>query len=64
MHAIVTPFASYSSDKIPLQAKETLAEIPDQFLSYMKTHGIKPNPPPLRKQVTMAECLSPGLTSE
>ena len=32
------------------QARETLAEIPDQFLSYMKTHGIRPNPPPLKKQ--------------
>jgi hypothetical protein len=27
-------------------AKEVLAEIPDQFISYMKTHGIKPKPPP------------------
>ena len=27
------------------QARETLAEIPGQFLSYMKSKGIKPNPP-------------------
>jgi len=29
-------------------AKEVLAEIPDQFLSYMRTRGIKPgrSPPP------------------
>ena len=32
------------------QAKETLAEIPGQFLSFMKSRGIKPNPPPLRHQ--------------
>ena len=28
-----------------LQARETLAEIPDQFIHYMKKRGIKPNPP-------------------
>lgn len=27
-------------------AKEVLAEIPDQFLSYMRTRGIKPGPLP------------------
>jgi len=27
-------------------AKEVLAEIPDQFLSYMKKHDFKPAPPP------------------
>ncbi|XP_033106485.1 copine-5-like [Anneissia japonica] len=27
-------------------AKEVLAEVPDQFLSWMKKHGIKPNPSP------------------
>jgi len=27
------------------QARETLAEIPGQFLSYMKSKSIKPNPP-------------------
>ena len=36
----------------PFQAKETLAEIPEQFLSFMKSSSIKPNPPPLRKQQT------------
>ena len=41
--------SSFWSSSFP-QARETLAEIPDQFLSYMKTHGIKPNPPPLKKQ--------------
>ena len=25
-------------------AKEVLAEIPEQFLSYMKSHGIEPKP--------------------
>uniref|UniRef100_A0A8C7Y1U7 Copine Vb n=1 Tax=Oryzias sinensis TaxID=183150 RepID=A0A8C7Y1U7_9TELE len=27
-------------------AKDVLAEIPDQFISYMKTRGVKPNPAP------------------
>ena len=27
-------------------AKDVLAEIPSQFLSYMKTRGIKPSPAP------------------
>lgn len=27
-------------------AKDVLAEIPDQFISYMKSRGIKPNPAP------------------
>ncbi|RXM91426.1 Copine-8 [Acipenser ruthenus] len=27
-------------------AKDVLAEIPEQFISYMKTRGIKPNPSP------------------
>lgn len=27
-------------------AKDVLAEIPDQLISYMKSRGIKPNPPP------------------
>ena len=31
-------------------ARETLAEIPDQFLGCMKKYNIKPNPPPLRYQ--------------
>ena len=26
-------------------AKEVLAEVPDQFLSFMTKHGIQPNPP-------------------
>lgn len=34
------------------QAKETLAEIPEQFLSFMRHNGLHPNPPPLRKQQT------------
>lgn len=34
-------------------AKEVLAEIPDQFLSYMKKMGFKPkDPPPLQRQPT------------
>ena len=32
-------------------AKEVLAEIPEQFLSYMKAHGVKPKPP-LQRQAT------------
>lgn len=27
-------------------AKDVLAEIPEQFISYMKAHGIKPQPAP------------------
>ncbi|KAG7276381.1 hypothetical protein CRUP_014413 [Coryphaenoides rupestris] len=27
-------------------AKDVLAEIPDQFLSYMRTRGVKPSPAP------------------
>jgi len=27
-------------------AKEVLAEIPDQFVSYMKSKGVRPMPPP------------------
>ena len=33
-------------------AKEVLAEVPDQFISYMKKKGIKPRPPPLQRQGT------------
>ena len=39
---------TYSQDPARSQAllaKEVLAEIPDQFMSFMKKHGIKPNPP-------------------
>lgn len=46
-HALPPPFLLS-----PLQAKETLAEIPEQFLSFMKSKGITPNPPPLKKQCT------------
>ena len=33
-----------------VQARETLAEIPEQLTSFMKTQRIHPNPPPLRQQ--------------
>ncbi len=33
-------------------AKEVLAEIPEQFLSFMKKKGIKPHPP-LQRQATI-----------
>ncbi len=33
---------------VDVQAKETLAEIPGQFLAFMKKSGISPNPPPLK----------------
>ncbi|XP_019852495.1 PREDICTED: copine-9-like isoform X2 [Amphimedon queenslandica] len=36
-------------------AKETLAEIPGQLLSFMRSKGIKPNPPPLRAQQSFRE---------
>ena len=35
-----------------LLAKEVLAEIPEQFLSYMKKHDVKPRPP-LQRQATL-----------
>ena len=31
-------------------ARETLAEIPTQLTSFMRSKGIKPNPPPLRRR--------------
>jgi hypothetical protein len=34
-------------------AKEVLEEIPDQFLSYMKSRNIKPKPP-LQRQLTIS----------
>ena len=43
-----------------MQARETLAEIPDQFTSFMKTRGVKPNPPRLlRHQSTISHAPSP-----
>uniref|UniRef100_A0A8C1PRL9 Copine Vb n=1 Tax=Cyprinus carpio TaxID=7962 RepID=A0A8C1PRL9_CYPCA len=33
-------------------AKDVLAEIPDQFISYMKSRGIKPNPSPVLRMVS------------
>lgn len=30
-------------------AKEVLEEIPEQFLSYMKKHNVRPKPPLLRQ---------------
>jgi hypothetical protein len=33
-------------------AKEVLAEIPEQFISYMKEHNIKPRPA-LQRQATL-----------
>ena len=36
-------------------AKETLAEIPTQLLSFMRSKGIKPNPPPLRRYETFSQ---------
>ena len=34
-------------------AKEVLEEIPDQFLSYMKTRNVKPKPP-LQRSLTIS----------
>ena len=39
-------------------AKEVLEEIPDQFLSYMKSRNIKPKPP-LQKQLTIPSVTLP-----
>lgn len=38
-------------------AKEVLEEIPDQFLSYMKRHNVKPKPP-LQRQGTISSVRS------
>ena len=38
-------------------AKEVLEEIPEQFISYMKSKGIKPKPP-LRRQSTVSSTSS------
>jgi hypothetical protein len=38
-------------------AKEVLEEIPDQFLSYMQRHNIKPKPP-LQRQSTISSISS------
>ena len=40
----VDPRGNIGSSQARL-AKEVLAEIPDQFLSYMKSKGFKPKPP-------------------
>ena len=39
-------------------AKEVLEEIPDQFLSYMKSRNIKPKPP-LQRQLTISSVTLP-----
>ncbi|KNC46943.1 copine III [Thecamonas trahens ATCC 50062] len=39
------PFREFGSAHPEMLARETLAELPSQFLSYMTKHGIKPNPP-------------------
>ena len=49
-HLPPVEYSEYSFGSLFLQARETLAEIPEQFLSYMRTNGIRPNPPPLKKQ--------------
>lgn len=49
LHCFIKGY-KYLSVIILLQARETLAEIPNQFMSYMKMHSIRPNPPcPPRK---------------
>lgn len=47
------PFRDFAAAHPQLLATETLAEIPDQFLSYMTKHGISPNPhlPPPDTQI-------------
>ncbi|KAL9649914.1 hypothetical protein ABK040_011387 [Willaertia magna] len=39
------PFNNYKNAHPSLLAKEVLAEVPTQFLSYMQQHNIKPKPP-------------------
>ncbi len=42
-------------------SKETLAEIPNQLTSFMKSKGIKPNPPPLRRHETFSQGMPSGM---
>lgn len=44
-------------------AKEVLEEIPDQFLSYMKSRNIKPKPP-LQRQLTISSVTSLPITEQ
>lgn len=44
-------------------AKEVLEEIPDQFLSYMKSRNIKPKPP-LQRQLTISSVTSLPVTEQ
>ena len=48
-------------DPVAMQArlaKEVLEEIPDQFLSYMQKHNIKPKPPMLQRSNTISSVTS------
>jgi len=54
-------FLGQTQDAVQSQArlaKEVLAEIPEQFLSYMKKHGVKPKPP-LERQDTFPSAPPP-----
>ncbi|GAB1598493.1 copine-8-like isoform X3 [Argonauta hians] len=53
-------FSNQGDNALTIQArlaKEVLEEIPEQFLSYMKTHDIKPKPP-LMRQPTISSITS------
>ncbi|XP_029637877.1 copine-8 isoform X4 [Octopus sinensis] len=53
-------FSNQGDNSLTIQArlaKEVLEEIPDQFLSYMKKHSIKPKPP-LMRQPTISSITS------
>uniref|UniRef100_A0A0L8FPC8 C2 domain-containing protein n=2 Tax=Octopus bimaculoides TaxID=37653 RepID=A0A0L8FPC8_OCTBM len=53
-------FSNQGDNSLTIQArlaKEVLEEIPDQFLSYMKKHSIKPRPP-LMRQPTISSITS------
>eukprot|EP01120_Amphizonella_sp_Union-15-10_P003906 TRINITY_DN1435_c0_g1_i1.p1 TRINITY_DN1435_c0_g1~~TRINITY_DN1435_c0_g1_i1.p1 ORF type:complete len:384 (+),score=83.86 TRINITY_DN1435_c0_g1_i1:34-1152(+) len=45
------PFRNYTNQHYSRLAADTLAEIPGQFMAYMKKHGIKPLPPPTLEQL-------------
>ncbi|KAK3752663.1 hypothetical protein RRG08_054518, partial [Elysia crispata] len=45
-------------------AREVLEEIPDQFLSYMQKHNVKPKPPMLQRRDTVTSMTSLPLSEQ
>uniref|UniRef100_A0A6B2L0E4 C2 domain-containing protein n=1 Tax=Arcella intermedia TaxID=1963864 RepID=A0A6B2L0E4_9EUKA len=49
------PFRDYKKAPPEALAAAVLAEIPEQFLQYMKKHKINPRPPPTQEQIAMMQ---------